>query len=466
MSYRITAAPRCWLRAAVLALVFYICGSFPGATQTVLNLEQARTLAIHKLESGDPGAAILLAKELLRPDPRDPLVYYILARAHARLNDPDLARRAAALSYRFASTAPARFEAAQFASQMAFQAERYSLSQLWLRRTAIHAPSEHDRDRVARDYRLLRRINPWSLRLRADLRPSNNVNHGSDTALNIIDGIPDGGTIPGAGMALSGLIASLDLVPSFRLHSAARSSTTLGARLYLERVALSSEAKNQAPEARNGDFGSTFAELSLTHIFAAGRDGEAAGELALGESWYGGTRSYRFARVETRRAWRLGNDAHLQLRADLERRFRALYASSDARILGLGADMVARLGNGNVLRLALALRDADSQSNNGSYSSASARAVYTLGRAIGPARLSAGLTLGHTRYESFAASLFIPPTRRRDTSVHGDLSLVFDRYDYAGFVPVLRLRSGRKRSNFSRFSSREFSISLGIGSKF
>ena len=39
-------------------------------------------------------------------------------------------------------------------------------------------------------------------------------------------------------------------------------------------------------------------------------------------------------------------------------------------------------------------------------------------------------------------------------------------YDVAGFAPVLRLRSGRKDSNISRFDIRETSISIGIESKF
>ncbi len=461
------------LKAAFLGLS--LCGlsaSLAGgqpADRVELRLGQARDLAIRALENGDPGTAILLARQLLKADPEDPLVYYILARAHARLDDADLARRAAALSYRFADPGPARFEAAQLASRMAFRAKRYSLSQLWLRRTAIHAPTQDDEDRVARDYRLLRRINPWSLRIRADLRPSNNVNNGSDTSLNIIDGVPDGGTITGAARALSGLIAALDLAPSYRLRGDAASTTTLGARLYLERVALSAQAKRLAPQATGSDFASTYGEVSLSHAFAVGpedRQGRAEIGLALGDSWYGGERSYQFARLQTRRSWKLGAAGHVQLRADLEQRFRALYATNDARILGLGAEFGTRQANGNVLHLAMALREADAQSFNGSYASASVRASYTLGRAVGPARLSMGLVLGYTHYDRVMASLFLPPTRRTDRSAYGDLSLIFDRYDYAGFVPVLRLRGGRKSSNFSRFSARDLSVSLGVGSKF
>lgn len=457
-----------WL-AALLAFAAAPTVTAQAHDRVELTLEQARGLAIRALEDNQPRLAIRLAKGLLQADPKDALAYFIIARGHARLNDFDLARRAAALSYRYADPGPARFEAAQLASRMAFQAHRYSLAQLWLRRTAIHAPTEADEKLVARDYQLLRRVNPWSLRLRTDLRPSNNVNNGSDTSLNIIDGVPDGGTISGSALALSGLIGTLDLAPSYRLRRNQNSTTTLGARLYVERVALSSDAKARAPRATGSDFASTYGAVTLTHAFAVGpaaQSGGASVSLSLGESWYGGSRSYRFARIAGRRHWQLNDGAHLALRADAEQRYKARFASNDARVLGLGADYFRTLGNGNVLGLELALRDADANSVNGTYSSASVRASYTLARALGPARLSMGLVVGYTRYDTYVASLFIPPTRRTDKSLYGDMTLIFDRYDYAGFVPTLRLRTGRKDSNFSRFSARDLSLSLGVGSKF
>lgn len=433
-----------------------------------LDAAQVRNLAIDALESGDPGLAIQLSKAVLKTDPKDPLAYYIIARSYARLDDARLARRAAGYAYRYADAGPARFEAAQLAARMAFEGEQYSLSQLWLRRTAIHAPTEADEELVARDYKLLRQVNPWSLRLRADLRPSDNVNNGSDTSRNIIDGVPDEGTIAGAGLALSGLIASLDIAPTYRLHVDENSMTTLGARLYLERVSLSGSAKATAPDATGSDFASTYAAVSLSHALAVGSEktrGQASFDVALGESWYGGERNFRFARVGATRNWRPDPDTRFALRAGAERRYNARYTTNDARVLTLGADYDKALENGDIFNLALAFQDANAVSINGTYSTVSMRASYTLGRAVGPARLSMGLVAGYTDYDQFLFSLngAVP---RKDKSLYGDLTLIFDRYDYAGFVPTLRLRTGRKDSNFSRYSSREVSLSLGVGSKF
>lgn len=433
-----------------------------------LDAAQVRNMAISALEAGDPGLAIQLAKAVLKTDPKDPLAYYIIARSYARLDDPYHARRAAGYAYRYADAGPARFEAAQLAARMAFVGEHYSLSQLWLRRTAIHAPTEADEKLVAQDYKLLRQVNPWSLRLRSDLRPSDNVNNGSDTSRNIIDGVPDEGTISGAGLALSGLIGSLDIAPSYRLHVDKNSMTTLGARLYVERVSLSDSARATAPDAVGSDFASTYAAVSLSHTLAVGTAnsrGQAAFDMAFGESWYGGERNYRFARLGAARSWRPDPDTRVSLRADAERRYKARFTTNDARVLSLGAEYGKALENGDILNLALAVQDADAVSINGTYSTVSMRTSYTLGRAVGPARLSMGLVMGYTNYDQYLFSIngAVP---RTDKSLYGDLTLIFDRYDYAGFVPTLRLRTGRKDSNFSRYSSREVSLSLGIGSKF
>lgn len=454
-----------------LLLLFCMTGAKLGAqTGKTLELElaQARKLAIRALDSGDPALAIRLAKGMLKADPNDALAYYIIARGYARLDDPKLARRAAGYAYRHADPGPARFEAAQLAARMAFEGGNYSLSQIWLRRTAIHAPTERDKQLVAQDYRILRQVNPWSLRLRADLRPSDNVNNGSDTSRNIIDGVPDDGTISGAGLALSGLIGSLDIAPAYRLHRSETGMTTLGARLYMERVALSESAKATAPDSTGSDFASTYAELSLDHVLAldrTGARGQLAVDLAFGESWYGGERNYRFARIGAARRWRPDRDTRFALRAEAERRFRARYTTNDARVLSLGAEYGRALDSGDVFNLTLALQDADAVSINGTYSTASMRASYTLGRPVGPARLSLGLVLGYTHYDQFLFSLN-GSAPRTDKAIYGDMTLIFDRYDYAGFVPTLRLRTGRKESNFSRYSSREVSLSLGIGSKF
>jgi hypothetical protein len=434
-----------------------------------LDLEQARQLAVYALRNGNPGLAIQLAGGLLQANPKDPLAHFVIASAYAgqdRLGD---GRAAAARAYRYSSRKTDRFQAAQLAAKLAYEDNRLTLAQIWLRRTAIQAPSEEVEQQLARDYGILRQLNPWSLRLRSDLRPSSNVNNGADTALQIIDGVPVTGVLSGAARALSGLIGSADIGLSYRMRGDAKSATSLGGRLYVQRVALSGAARDLAPRARNADYASTFAEVSLRHRFATGpaeRGGAASVDLALGESWWGGRRSYRFARFGTDRSWRIGDATRLKLLGLAERRMKARYRSNDADILGFGAKLGRGLRNGDRLSVTLALRDSRARHFNGTFRSASVRTDYTFGQPVGPARISAGLVLGYSDYPKYRSGIFLVPGGRQDKSVYGDLSLFFYRYDYAGFAPKLRLRAGRKISNDSRFDTRELSVSLGIESKF
>lgn len=455
------------LTAAILALALLTPAAARAQTEVALSLPEARDLAVYALKAGKPDLAIQVAEGLLQADGGDAVAWFVIASAQAQANRPRDGRRAAAQAYRFSPPGPDRLQAAQMAARMAYAENRHSLAQLWLRRTALHVASEEERAQLAEDYRLLRRINPWAFRLQVDLSPSNNVNNGADTALQIIDGVPVIGTLSGEAQALSGLIGTADLDLSYRLRANATSATTLAGRLYLQRVALSDSAQEKAPRASGSDFASTYAEAALSHGFAVGaQGGSALIEAAGGESWWAGARSYRFGRLRLERAWLIGADAWLRLSGSAERRFMALYAVNDARILGFGGQFSRVLGNGDRLTLSMALRDSQAESINGTFRSASLRAAYAFDQRFGPLRLSAGLTLGYSDYPEYRSGYFMVPGGRQDQSIYGDLSLFFDRLDYAGFAPMLRLRSGRKSSNDSRFDTREITVSLGIESKF
>lgn len=459
---------------AAVALVAGLAGQAladpaPPAPALSLSLPQARQLAVHALRENKPGLAMQVATGLLQADPKDPVAHYVIAMANARMNRPGAARKAAARAYRFAEPGAARFRSAQLAARMAYAENKPTTAQFWLRRSALHAPNPKAEAVVARDYRILRQKNPWSFRLRADLRPSSNVNKGSDAALQIIDGIPVTGVLGGAARALSGVIGSVDLNAGYRLRADETSATTLSGRIYAQRVALSDEARAIAPTVENSDFASTFAEVTLRHGFVVGgapARGIASVEASFGESWYGGDRSFTFGRIGAERRWRVGDGGHVKLNALVERRFNARFAANDAQVLGIGGEWGRELGNGDRLTLGFALRDTDAEHPNGTFTAASLRATYAMDQAVGPMMISGGLTLGYTDYPQFRSGIFWVPGGRQDQSVYGDLNLFFHEMDYAGFAPMLRIRAGRKDSNDSRYAMQEFSVSLGIESKF
>lgn len=460
------------MRAALAALALYsglVTSSFAQERTRTLTLQQGLDYAVYTLNNGQPELTLQLTKGLLQAQPKAPIVHYLQAAAYAQTNRPVQGRQAAARAYRYAETPSDKFQAAQLAARLAVYSDQPTLAQVWLRRTAIHAPDETSQKFIAQDYKALRRINPWSFRLRLEAKPSSNVNNGSDTALQIIDGVPVTGTLRGGALALSGLIGVFDLATSYRLRETQKTRTTVSGRLYVQRVSLSSEAKATAPMVTGSDYASTFAEVSLRHAFATGpetRRGFAGGDVTLGTSWFGGERSYNFARLAGDRTWRLAGGRHLVLDALYENRFSARYGSNDADVFGVGARLATPLDNGDLFTLSMALRDTRAKWRNGTFRAASLRADYGFGRPVGPVQLSAGLVLGYADYPSFVSGVFLVPGGRQDKSVYGDLNMFFDRLDYAGFAPMLRLRAGRKSSNDSRFDIEELSLSLGIESKF
>lgn len=434
-----------------------------------LSLEQAHALAVHALKSGDPGLAIQISKRILQVSPKDATAYYVIAVAHANLKQPHEGRVAAAKAYRLVKPGPGRFKTAQLAARMAYEEDRPSLAQIWLRRTAIHAQTEENIEQVGRDYKILRQINPWTFRLNGGVRPSNNVNNGADTALNIIDGVPDNGTTPPEARALSGVIGTLDVIAGYRLHSSNTQATIVSGRLYVQRVQLSSDAKAEAPGASGSDFGSTYAEVALTHAFAVGppaKKGVMFLGLSFGETWYADERAYRFARIKAQRTWYRNPKLQFRLLATGERRYKARYTLNDARVFSLGAEVTKTFENGDVLDLSLAQQDTNAQAQNGTYTSTSLLSSYTFSRPIGPAKLTLGMVLGFTNYKAFLFSRSLGVRARKDKSAYADITLNFYKYDYAGFVPTLRIRAGKRSSNYSRFDTRELSVSLGIASKF
>lgn len=466
---------RSFCRAAALTLA--IAGPLVAdAPETVkeLSLDQGLHVAVASLKQGKPEITLQLSRGLLQADPKNPMLHYLQANAYAGLGKPVDARQSAARAYRYADRSEDKFQAAQLAARSALQADSPTLAQYWLRLTAIHSPDEIADQRIAQDYLALRRINPWSFRIRTEIKPSDNVNNGADSALQIIDGDPVIGRLNGAAQALSGVIGVVDLSSAYRFRQSAESETSVAGRLYIQRVSLSSEAKAQAPNVTGSDFASTYGELSLRHAMAVGSGdtkGIAIFEGTLGTSWYGDERSYNLARLDASRSWTLGK-SRLEISGLAETRFSARYATNDANIIGLGAQISRALSNGDRLTLSMAYRDTNAVGTNGTFWSASMRANYAFAKPLGPARLSAALTLGYSDYPTY--QLFLPskggigPVQggRQDSSIYGDLNFFFDQYDYAGFAPVLRIRTGQKDSNISRFDIRESSISLGIQSKF
>lgn len=470
--------------AAVVLLPFGVLGQTAGPVETApvntapvdtapaaagtsqITLPQARAMAVHALRTKQPVLAYRLAEGLLQADQQSSFAHFTLAQAQFQMGQLTEGRTSAKRAYRYADKSLHRFEAARLAATMSYADKRPTTAQLWVRRAAQNAPNKETEVQLGRDYQRLRAENPLSFSLQGGIRPSSNVNNGSETDLQIIDGLPFVGTLNGAAQALSGMVGHLDARLGYKLHQSKRHETSVTGRLYVRRVALSSGSKRKAPTVDNADFGATFAEVGLRHRFALGDQGETGHVgLSLGRYWSGGNTLYDFAKLEGGRDWRLGARTRLTLNGSFEARASAHGSLNDSLILGAVAGVQHRLEGGDRVGLTLNLRNSDSDFVNARSTSATLRASYAFGKQLGPAQVSAGLTAGYSDYSDFQVFIQVPGGRQ-DKSVYADVNFFFPDMDYAGFAPNLRISAGRTSSNVTRYQTQQLSVSLGIQSKF
>ena len=457
------------LRKGLLALVFASAGfsSWAGPdTSVTLTLDQARAAAAQALEAGRPGDALTLARGLAAALPHDPLPHFVIASAHAQAGQPRDGRRAAARAFRLSKSPDHRFQAGQMAARLAVAEDRHSIAQYWLRRSANNAPTAEARKIVARDFRTVRALNPWRVSLDGGLRPSSNVNNGSEEALQVIDGVPVTGFLSPAAQALSGVIATANLSVSYRLRATANSATLLTAQYYMKRVRLSGDARAQAPTASNSMFSADHLSFGLRHAFAVPQNGSAALSVSAGASRSGDRPTYQFARIGGSRSWAVAEHGQITLSAEAEERFSQRGTRYDARALNVALTYGRALENGDRLSLRFGMRDTSAAHFNDTGRTFSLRTSYAFKDAFGPVRVSAGLTLGHSDRPHYRSGFIAVPGGRQDTSLYADVNLMFEQIDYAGFSPSLRLRAGRTKSNDSRFTTREVSVAFGIESNF
>lgn len=448
---------------------------------TPLTLPQARAIAVHALGRGDTQLVLRLAAGLLQANPDDAQAHVLIAAAQAKAGQYTAARKAAGRAYRVSDAPEARVLAAQMAARAALDENRPTLTQIWLRRAALNTDDAASQNRIARDYARVRAMNPLSVRVGTSIRPSDNINNGTDNTLETVDGVPTSAFVQGPSRALPGTIATLDIALRYRLRATETSQTALVSRLYIRRAAMNGEARalvtgpgTLPPYTRNSDFGSTVFELGLRHRFALGARGNSAMVgLVAGQSWSGGDRIYDTLRFELGRSVKLSDAARLTLSAAVEHRWSTI---SDVRDItqwtGSAAYTLKRPG-GDVLGLSYTLTDTVTDYQRSRATGHSLRASYSFAKALGPAQVSVSATYANTAFPEFFFFELTPPfsvsrvdRARQDHAVYGDLTLFFKDYDYAGFAPSVRFRVGGRNSNYSLYENRETSVDFQIRSTF
>lgn len=458
------------LRRALIAVALALTLAGTASAQEQVTPSQMRAIAVSAYEAGQFAQAEQLARALLDRDPADRAGLLILAQVALQAGRPADARRLAARLFRAETDSRGRYAAARLTAFAAAQDERYGLAGFWLRRALTQTTDPAQIEQTVADARLMRDRNPWTTRLSFGLSPSDNVNGGSRSAFNVIEGFPFVGQLSPDARALSGWSGSLDLSARYRLSTGPRHQIEATARLSGRAVWLSDAARDfiaaeSDPRDRaitNADFGSGRIEVGLSHLFAL-QSGTGQLEFDLGRYFSGQDDAYGYARLTATRAFALSDTAGLRLQAFGEWR-RESGAVTDIR-RGVEARWQGTLSDRQQFGLTLGWAETLSDNRNAIAEGWTVQADWDLGRRLGPVTIGAAIGAQWTDYGEYRV-LFPVPGGRQDERLFGQLTLGVPDVSYAGFTPVITLGYDRTESNVSRFEVDGFSVDFGLRSTF
>lgn len=434
----------------------------PAARETVrLSLPQARALAQMALRKGQPKTAYALTEGLLKADPESGHAHFLQASALGQLKQYRTGRKSAARAFRAARTDVQRFEAAKLAAELSFAGKQPTVSQFWLRRTVHYAPTEEMRAKYVNAFRNVRHANPLTFDLRLSVNPSDNVNNGSNSPWNLIEGSPLIGTLSPSARAIRGVVAKTDMLAAYRFRQGEGYETHIAGRLLSREVRFN----DPVPGISGSDISSLRAQLGLRHLWAPGEGGYWRFDAFGGRAWYGRSPYYDFAGIGVRRVQNVGEDLRLSFGAEVEAQTDRTVPKADATAYSAFAGLAYTLGGAGELGAHLQFREIDSDGTNRASQQWTAMLSYTLGREIGPAEIS--LSVGRSRLDYDQYWVILPvPGGRIDESWFGGVTATFTGLSYMGFVPEVTLNAEKSRSNISRFNVDQTSISIGIRSEF
>ncbi len=267
----------------------------------------------------------------------------------------------------------------------------------------------------------------------------------------------------GSSRALSGTEIDAGLSLRYRLSQTETRETALTFSVATRSYILSDAARREAPEVRARDFASQQAEVGLLHRFVL-PGGRRMIQLSggLGGLWHGGAYLGTHLRLGVAQTLALSEATSLELSLVGQHQRREDSAIRSSNRLGVAAELRHRLSRGDQLAFRFAVQETRSESVSIANSSLQAQVRFALAEPVMGLRLSGYADLAVRRFP--AAPL--QPDGRHDLQGRVGLDALFERVDYMGFSPTLRVQFSRTRSNLAIHEQRAFDVMLGVGSRF
>ena len=448
------------LSGACIALGVQAFCNVAVAEPLVLDAANLSRLAVVMIERGQPDKALGMADALLRDHPENSGILALKSRALRDLGRADDAIISARMAWRAAESPDDKYRAAMIMAQaLASDGSKFS-AQFWLRRAMQFAPNEAAKRRAERDFGYVRNRSRLWVRFDASVRPSDNVNNGSSADTLWFYGFPM--PLSGDAQALSGVQSDLALTTRYRLGEGETHKTDLRFSFLTSLVALSGEAKRQAPDARGSDYTYSAIETALEHSWRPALGVEAFASGTLGHSWYGGDPLAQYARLDLGATKAVSPRLSFKGSLSVERQFRQDNDINTATISTIGVGIIARTAAKDRLGFSVSYRDTHSDSAELDGDRIRLQLDWDRAKPVLGAKL--GLDLWAEKRDN-DRSRYITGGRSAD-AFGAELSLVFDKVDYMGFVPVMTLSGSTANSNVDLFDTETLGVGFSIQSKF
>ena len=460
-----------------------------------LSPDETRMLAIDLVNAGDYAGAVRVSQALLARDPADVGALIALARVADETGDAPRAASLAARAYAAAGTPAERFVAARIAARANLQQDRFTRTQIWLRRARQVAPDRQAAEAVAEDYRFTADLNPLSVELDVGLRPSSNINNGSQIGVDEVTILGPTLDISRDARALSGLAYDLGGTVRYRLSETATSATFVdlsldgttyslsgSARDDLDAAArdkdrealalarqgkefLRDRAREQAARLRGvsaSDYSYVQLAGGLTHRFQLPQASLPTSlSFRAGRSWYGGSPYTRFLDVGVTQSLRLSDLSRLQLFGGAQRSFLE-EPFEDIDVLRAGGTYLRQLDGGDLVSLSLSGRRSLSDNGEQDYVSLRLGGGYDFARPLAGLELSLGAAVERRHLDRS----FFTSGPRTDTTLSLSLEAGITRAEFYGFRPVAQVDVSRTRSDSVIFDRDTVSLGMDLRSAF
>ena len=463
-----------WRRNIYAALTCACCLALaPGVMQAQsseqrVSLDEARILANRLTDIGQPAAAREIALGVLQANPRDVQALVALARAELALGRIEAAERAAQAALTSATSQSDRFLASLMVADVFARTDRFTRSQLWLRRAQELAANDAQERVVANAYQRVRQVNPFSMQLAFGLQPSNNVNSGNSNDSVTFAYLPGVfGTIPWALPAddrpLSGIQVSFDGSFRYRIAASATSQTNLDFGIYARTYIMSSSAKAAAPDVTGESLSYGDLSVGIAHQWVP--EGTTSRQYGVSLDYEqgftaDGPLSHRLT-ADFSVEQLVGEADRLSFGISLEG---AEHFASDATSLTtrLRGRWLHGFGNGQSITTSATLARATSDDQNRDFTSGSLGVTYNFGEVLPQIDLA---TTIQAEWRSFD-SVTLDPSGRDDLTTSVQLAAGFGNLEVFGFEPVATLRLQRNDSSVPFYETESVTFGVDFRSSF